>query len=198
MPNPSKELFYRSVYKLLNKKKYNKTLDIGCGHLDLYKNIQTKEYYGIDILDYKLKMADNAFYQQINFNNYETKNKFDLIVVHNTINYNGDYDVKEFENNLLKMSSMLSQDGYISFNFGNKHKGIFEKINDIILNEHNEHNEHKYGLSIISSFNYGLFHYPLNKFFYKTILQIISIFPFLDRNHLDQKFKYFLLKKTKK
>ena len=121
--------------------------------------------------------------------------KFDLIVVHNTINYNGDYDVKEFENNLLKMSSMLSQDGYISFNFGNKHKGIFEKINDIILNEHNEH---KYGLSIISSFNYGLFHYSLNTFFYKTILQIISIFLFLDRNHLDQKFKYLLLKKAKK
>ena len=192
MPNPSKELFYRSVYKLLNKKNYNKTLDIGCGHLDLYKNINTKEYHGIDILDYNLKMGENAYYEKIDFNNYRTKNKFDLIVIHNTINYNGDYDVKKFENNLLKMSSMLSENGYISFNFGNRNENFFEKINHIVLNEHR-----KYGLNIVKSFNYGLFHFPLNKFLYKIILITISIFPFIDRNHLSQKFKYFLLKKIK-
>ena len=100
MPNPSKELFYRSVYKILNQKKYKKTLDIGCGHLDLYRNIKTKKYYGIDILDYKIRVGKNAYYKKIDFNKFKTKNKFDLIVIHNTINYNGDYDVKKFESNL--------------------------------------------------------------------------------------------------
>ena len=41
MPNPSKAQFYKTVYKILNQKKYKKTLDIGCGHLDLYNNIIT-------------------------------------------------------------------------------------------------------------------------------------------------------------
>ena len=106
MPNPSKELFYRSVYKILNQKKYKKTLDIGCGHLDLYRNIKTKKYYGIDILDYKIRVGKNAYHKKIDFNKFKTKNKFDLIVIHNTINYNGDYDVKKFESNLKKMISI--------------------------------------------------------------------------------------------
>tara|TARA_B100000575_G_C22977282_1_gene563983 strand:+ start:140 stop:721 length:582 start_codon:yes stop_codon:yes gene_type:complete len=192
MPNPSKELFYLSVYKILNKKKYNKTLDVGCGHLHLYHNISTEEYYGIDILDYNLKMEKNVFYKKINFNDYETENKFDLIVIHNTINYNGDYDVNEFEQHLKKFNSLLNENGYLSFNFGHLNKDVHKKINQIIIKEHL-----KFGFEIVESFKYGLFHFAVNNIFYKIILGIIKVFPILDRNHIGQKFKYFLLKKTK-
>lgn len=192
MPNPSKELFYLSAYKILNKKKYKKILDVGCGHLHLYHNINTEEYYGIDILDYNLRMEENAFYEKTNFNNYKTENKFDLIVIHNTINYNGDYDVEEFESNLKKINYLLNDNGYLSFNFGHLNKGIHEKIDKIITQEHS-----KYGFIIVESFKYGLFHFAVNNFIYKIILPIIKIFPILDRNHMGQKFKYFLIKKIK-
>ena len=192
MPNPSKEFFYQSAYKILNKNKYKKTLDVGCGHLHLYYNINTEEYHGIDILDYSLKMEKNVIYKKINFNDYETENKFDLIVIHNTINYNGDYDYKEFENNLKKFNLLLNDGGLLSFNFGHLNPGIHNKINEIVLNEHFD-----YGFDIVESFKYGLFHFPVNNLTYHIILRLIKIFPILERNNLGQNFKYFLLKKNK-
>jgi len=192
MPNPSKELFYKTVYKTLNKKKYKKTLDIGCGHFDLLKNISTKKYNGIDILDYKMDIGKNAYYKKIDFNKFQTQDKFDLIVIHNTINYNGYYDIKKFKKNFEKMNSLLSKDGYLSFNFGHRNQHGYNKINQFVLNNHN-----KYNLSIVKKFNYGLFHYVTNPYLYKLILGLILLFPILDRNHFNQKFKYFLLKKTK-
>lgn len=190
MPNPSKAQFYKTVYKILNQKKYKKTLDIGCGHLDLYNNIITDEYYGIDVINYNLEIKKNLFYEQVDFNNFQTKYKFDLIVIHNTINITGFYDTNKFEENLKKINFLLNDDGYLSLNFGHKDENFYKKINQIILHEHK-----LFGFSIVKSFKYGFFHYPYSNFMYKILSGLITVFPILDRNHLGLKFKYFLLKK---
>lgn len=190
MPNPSKAQFYKTVYKILNQKKYKKILDIGCGHFDLYNNIITDEYYGIDVINYNLEIKKNLSYEQVDFNNYQTKQKFDLIVMHNTINITGYYDINKFEENLKKINFLLDKDGFFSFNYGYRDENFYKKINQIILNEHKT-----FGFSIVKSFKYGFFHYPYNHFMHKIVSGLITVFPILDRNHLRQKFKYFLLKK---
>lgn len=192
MANPSKTQFYKTVYKILNKKKYKKVLDIGCGHFDLYKNIIVEEYYGIDVINYNLEIQQqkNVFYEQIDFNKFQTKHKFDLIVIHNTVNITGHYDINNFENNLNKINFLLNDGGYLSINFGHRDKNFYEKINHIILHEHK-----KFGYSLVNSFKYGFLHYHYSHYMHKILNRLIALFPILDRNHLGQKFKYFLLKK---
>ena len=48
MSNSSKAAFYKKLYNLINKKRYNSVLDVGCGEMDLIKNIECNNYLGID------------------------------------------------------------------------------------------------------------------------------------------------------
>ena len=174
----------------MQKKPRRNTLDIGCGYMDLKNHIKTENYQGIDIIDYKLKTNKKLKFKKINFNNFYSNKKFDLIVCHNTINYNGAYNSKDFVKNFNKMIDMLESNGYLSFNFGQLNRKEFYKIDKHIVK-----NLKKKKLSVIKSYKYGFFHYKYNNLLFSVIFNIIKFFPFLDRNNINQNLKYYLFKK---
>lgn len=193
MPNPSKSLFYLNAYNQLKKFKFKHTLDIGCGHLDLYNNINTIKYFGIDFEDYKLKLKKrkNITFKKIDFNYLQTKTKFDLIACHEVININNYFNKKQFKYNFRKMLKLLDKNGYISINFKNDDRNHIN-FKDIIL----DHVE-KHKLEIVYEFNYGLFHTQINMFAYQIIFNVIKNFQILIKMPSKQKFTYYLLKKRK-
>lgn len=85
-------------------------LDIGCGLgtvIDFLNNIQQEKYTGIDISQEALKKAamKKATFINIDFNEFNSKEKFDIIIFNEVLNY------LDEEFCLKKALDLLSKDG---------------------------------------------------------------------------------------
>ena len=186
MSNSSKAAFYKKLYNLINKKRYNSVLDVGCGEMDLIKNIECNNYLGID--QYNPKKIINKF-KKCSLENFRTKKKFDLICCIQVMGVNSKFNNKKILDNVKKIISLINDNGYLAINFGpivnvakiNQIIKIF-KINDLEIKTH---------------FSYGLFYFKTNVILYYFINLLLKIFPNIDKLTI-KKFNFFFLKKISK
>jgi nitrogen regulatory protein PII-like uncharacterized protein len=184
MLNPSKTAFYKKLYIEINKKKYNSVLDIGCGEMDLIKNIKCQNYLGID--KYNPKKIINNF-KKCSIENFRTKKKFDLVCCIQVIGINSKFNNIKIFSNIKKIISLVRNNGHLAINFGPIVSN--EKIDQIIkLFKFNN-------LEIITHLTYGLFYFKTNKILFRFINLLLKIFPNFDML-TNNKFNFFLLKKN--
>ena len=184
MSNSSKAAFYRKLYNLINKRKYNSVLDVGCGEMDLIKNIKCHNYLGID--KYNPKIIINNF-KKCTIENFRTKKKFDLICCIQVMGINSKFNIKKILVNIKKIISLVNDNGYIAINFGPIVN--VKKINQIIkLFKNND-------LEIETHFSYGLFYFKTNAILFFFINLLLKIFPSIDKVTIN-KFNFFFLKKS--
>jgi len=183
MSNSSKAAFYGKLYNLINKRKYNSVLDVGCGEMDLIKNIKCHNYLGID--KYNPKIIINNF-KKCTIENFRTKKKFDLICCIQVMGINSKFNNKKIFNNIKKIISLVSNNGHLAINFGPVVSN--EKINQIMkLFKFNN-------LEIKIHLTYGLFYFKTNKVLFHFINLLLKIFPNIDKA-TNNKFNFFFLKK---
>lgn len=98
-------------------------LDIGCGFSDLYqflneKNIQIKEYRGIDINAKLIEVAKNRFpenrytVRNILINNYDTE-QTDIVTLFGLLNFKLDYDNLKYTKDMLAAAWKITKETLI-------------------------------------------------------------------------------------
>ena len=191
MPNPSKTFLYKNVKSFLKKINPEKTLDLGCGDLFIFESIKTDNYTGVDYnkekLDRAKKKYPTANLITSNFENFHSKNKYDLIICLETDSINKLNNPKKSIQTLEKFLNYSNSGGIVILNFWSDFFSKNEKDLKKIIKIEN--------FSIQKELTYGFLNSSYSNFSWKiahTFMPLLNFFTFL----LKKKNKLFILKKN--